>query len=86
MDPSVTVHNPTNKNPVKQLYAFVSRDSDGNEGILAFGDESPGIPLVTSDMDSVHVMKKAAKFAKQFAGNKTIHLLAFTARIELEEI
>lgn len=44
------IHSPPNKAPLRALYAWVSVDKDGNEGICgAMIPGIGGIPLVTGD-------------------------------------
>lgn len=40
------IDNPGNEQPITELYAFVSVDQNGNEGICSTGDSESQMPLV----------------------------------------
>lgn len=84
----VFVHDPKSEAKVKSIYAFIARDKDGNEGIVAHGfDSSSNVrPLICSSEKLLPMLKKLALQCKQFSGGKTIHLVRYDKATELEEI
>ncbi len=82
----VTIHDPKNERPLSSVWVFVSRDKDGNEGILSVGSSAGDqMPLITGNPKLVEPMRKIAASTLRYA-TKTIHLLKFEARTELEEV
>ena len=80
------IHNPPNNAPpVERVWMFVSRDAEGRENVCgALIGEIGWQPLITGN-PKVHELHKA--FARRFgeaAPDKTIHLLVFTKREEIE--
>ncbi len=71
------IHAPKNTQPIKHLYAFVSIDKDGNEGILA----TMTGPLVMGYED---VANKAAKLVRktqkagQFPPGTVVRMIKFS--------
>ena len=87
------IHDPKNKWPIKTLWAFLSEDADGNQGIIAGGcyDSDSGIvvprmiPLVTSSEALLPQMREMAAVAKRLTDKKIV-LYKFTAREKVEEV
>jgi hypothetical protein len=71
---------------INEMYAFVSEDNGpDDEGVVAqkFGDV--WLPMVGANMDRAEALKSLARIAVKATG-KTIKLLRFTNREELEII
>ncbi len=78
------IHDPGNTTKMKEIYIFVSRDKDGNEGIVGanIGKNREMMAMVTSETKNLPAMKKVVSKIPHRTG-KTIHLLKFTTREEL---
>lgn len=77
---------PNNAPPVERVWMFVSRDAEGMENVCGanMGAVLGWQPLITGN-PKIHELHKV--LARKFAGavtDKTIHLLVFTKREEIE--
>jgi len=71
---------------VDEIFAFVSEDADGDEGICAFvGEGGMWMPMVCADMARVDSLRPMAKAIRQKTGMK-IKLVRFSKRSFVEEI
>jgi hypothetical protein len=65
---------------VDEIFAFVSEDADGDEGICAFvGEGGMWMPMVCADMARVDSLRPMAKAIRQKTGMK-IKLVRFSKR------
>lgn len=74
--------------PVTQVWAFVSRDAEGRENVIASVLGSLGsTPMMTGNPKTFELFKQlVADVRKDLeAGGQTIHLLHFTGRTEITE-
>lgn len=80
------IHDPCNKETIDNLYAFISVDENGNEGILG-ASLPPGqvLPLVFSDMSLSDKMRDIAKGIAVHT-DKTIKLVKFSNKEYVEDI
>jgi predicted lipoprotein with Yx(FWY)xxD motif len=71
---------------IDELYCFVTSDDDG-EGVAAFYDRGSGtwMPLIAADEARVDSLRAKARELVEASG-KTIRLLRFSVREELEVI
>lgn len=85
------LHVPLNKLfYIGKLFAFISTDEQGNEGVCAFFDRYSGtmLPMIGADMDRVESLRPLAQqLAQEYAKTKRkISLVVFETRREVEEI
>jgi len=74
--------------PMKEVWAFVSRDKEGRENVIGgvLGGGLGSIQLITGNPDTLKIFTRLAKEVEAAAaGVQTIHLLHFTNREEIEE-
>ena len=58
---------------IKEMYAFIAIDKEGNEGIMGIrGDNHSWLPLVGADMARVNSIKCAAQNLAKITGTKCI--------------
>lgn len=86
---------PVNQHKMDQMYAWVSVDSQGLEGFIAVGSDSPMgpggsmvtlvTPLIHSQEQEVMKMEKMARQAQQSTG-VTIKLIKFESRTIVKEL
>jgi len=62
---SAQIHDPGNEKPITELYAWLSRDQNGNEGIIAID----GFPLVCSSPELFERMGELVEALKDQTGN-----------------
>ena len=83
---STTAHSPNNTiERIDEMFAFVSVDAQGNEGVCAFMAGDIWMPLVGADMNRVAKLRECAKDIAHRSG-KTLRLVRFTKREEMEVI
>jgi len=78
---------PNTAPPVERVWMFVSRDIEGRENVCGSVIGELGTqPLITGNPRMLELFKPvAAEMARQTAGTgRTIHLLSFTGREEIE--
>jgi hypothetical protein len=81
----ITIHDPGNDAKIERLYAFLSVDGEGRNGVVA--EILPGLgstPLVTGSRKVAHSMIPIAQKVADRTG-RTVGLFAF-ARVEGEEL
>lgn len=81
----VELHDPGNKLRINEIFAFVSVDNNGNEGVCGFSTPEGMMPLIAADPERVESLRV---IAKQLAGmtDKKIQLIKFTVREDMEVI
>ena len=73
------------KKKIEEMFAFVSVDKDGHEGVVAHFINSQWMPLVGADMERINSLVPFAKAIKEKTG-LTIKLLKFGSIKEVLEI
>ena len=74
----VMIHNPGNEYPINELYAYVSVDANGNEGIIGHGTATGAwFPLVTGNRELAMSLMETAREAGELAGEEVV-LVKFT--------
>jgi hypothetical protein len=79
---------PPNTPPgIRRLFAYVSVDADGNEGICAstIGRSGMFVTLVTGDPGLLPILEPAAKHIAEITGLKVV-LVEFSQRTELRDV
>lgn len=66
------VHQPKNKIPAETLWAFLSVDPDGAEGIVACQVQGTMYLLLTADPDILPPMREMAKNFRKLTGKKIV--------------
>lgn len=79
------VHDPGNKFSINEIWAFVSRDDDGNEGVVGATMGGVFMPLIAADKDRLDSLRPLAKDMLRLS-KKKIFLVKFSQRSEIEEI
>lgn len=74
---SVFIHDPKNVKSVESLWAWLSVDEDGNEGICATMMAGNVCPLVTGDPDKVPMYQKLADSIAGYTSKRVV-LAKFT--------
>lgn len=64
------------KKIIEEMYAFISKDSDGSEGVIAMKVGDTFFPLVGADMERMDSLRNTA-FNIGKITNKPIRLLKF---------
>lgn len=80
-------HIPNDGPAIREIWAFVSRDSVGRENVIAGTLPIIGMtPLMTGNPKTFEIYKRIVRDALEQleAGGQTIHLLRFTERQEVE--
>jgi hypothetical protein len=76
-----------NEAPIIELFAIISTDQNGNDGILAHGLGGVMMPLVTSKKRVAERMKRLAiEIAKMEGKGNRITLIRLTHREDIEVI
>lgn len=70
---------------IDEMFAFVSVDSDGDEGIIGYpyGDQGGTLPMVGADMDRMTSLVPMAVHVAQLFGVE-VKLIKFSVREELD--
>lgn len=82
---------PPNTGPkMTEIWAFVSRDQQGRENVCGASLGAPGSfdmqPLMSGNPKIIEIMKPIAKVLQQhLPAGRTIHLLRFTNREEIQD-
>lgn len=79
------VHDPGNKLRIDQIWAFVSVDEKGDEGLCAFQSSMGWTPLIAADEARLESLRPVAQRIADASG-KPIRLLKFSTREIVEEI
>lgn len=80
------IHAPPNTMPcIREIWAFVSVDAEGNEGVCAAMIGGAWMPLIAADAARLAQLRPiAARLAT--AGNMRIRLVRFTSRVEEDRL
>jgi hypothetical protein len=70
---------------IEEMFAFVTVDADGNEGVAAMKTVMGWMPMVGADWNMVQSLKPAAVQIANAIG-RPIKLIKFRERIEVEDI
>jgi hypothetical protein len=71
---------------ITEIWAFVARDSDGDEGITAFcGPDGRWVPMIGADKDRIKSLEPIARDLA-FKHDHKIRLIKFTGREEIKTI
>lgn len=85
MSEDTVVMNPPNTcDPVERVWMFVSRDKLGKENACGFVSALGPTPMITGNPAVLESFKILAREIASVDSGKTIHLLSFTNREELE--
>ena len=79
------IHDPENKLKIENVWAFVSHDDKGNEGLCAIPTNLGMMPMIAADEARLKDLRVAAKKLVSMT-NKKIKLIKFSVREDLEEI
>jgi hypothetical protein len=80
------IHNPDNVRKIETLWAFLSVDGNGMEGIVASGMEGIGMfPLISGEAKNLPILRAAAEKISKM-GKKKIVLYKFSQKEMVEEI
>jgi hypothetical protein len=79
------LHVPPNTLKITEIYAYISVDSDGNEGVCAFTSGSTMMPMIAADPARLKQLEPIAKQLAQISPHP-IKLVKFSTREEVREI
>lgn len=81
------IHDPKNAQKIESVWAFISQDEDGMEGIIGapIGGSNTLIPLLGSDEKLLETLKPVAAYIATLT-KKKIHLIKFHQREDCGEI
>lgn len=79
------LHAPTNHLKIDEMWAFISVDQDGNEGVCAFQSGSMMVPMVAADIERVKDFEPIAKRLAKVSPYP-IKLIKFSTREEVQAI
>lgn len=79
------LHDPKNSKRLETLYAVVSRDDKGNEGIVSGVMGGVALPFVFSEMKHLEMIRASAQKILKHT-DKSMHVLKFKFIEEVEEI
>lgn len=87
MSETIVLTPPNTAPPVERVWMFVSRDEEGRENVCGSLIGSLGTqPLMTGNPRVLELMKPFARELEEACpAGRTIHLLCFTNREELED-
>jgi len=78
-------HIPENKIPFEYLYAVLSRDNNGNEGIVSAMSENGAFPMVFGDPMMLKLVKPLVMQLSKDTGRK-LYVMKFKKEEQLEVI
>lgn len=70
---------------IEEVFVFISKDEEGNEGVCAFATPNGMMPMVAADKSRLDSLRDIAKQIAQLT-NKSVHLIKLSSRENLEEI
>lgn len=70
---------------IEQIFAFISTDEDGSEGVIGFETHGVFMPLVGADMDRIESLKPIVQQVANMT-QKQVRLCRFHQLEELESI
>ncbi len=82
---AILIHNPKNETAITEIFAWVGREADGTEGIMAailIRGADP-VTFITAKRSVAELMRPKAVEIAKLAG-RTAHLLKFTNREEVK--
>ena len=79
------LHDPKNTFVIENVWVFVSRDEEGNEGVIAAPVGDTLMPFVAADPKRIESLRPMAQHLAKMT-KKKIHLVKFSQRTEIEEI
>lgn len=86
----IEIHAPENKEPIRELFALVSRDPAGNEGVVALFLDNRAVPGLFADKGNFGsfctAMKGMVGGKPTEDTGKRLYKLRFTVREELGEL
>ena len=79
---------PNTKFFIDSLFAYLSEDAEGNEGVCGFLTPDGMLPMIAADLERLRQLEPHAKAAAKTAAKigRKVKLVRFTQRIEIEEI
>lgn len=78
------IHTPKNEIPITEVFAVLSVDPDGTEGVCATGTREYGMmPLIVANKRLLPMLREQAA-AMSKASGKTVRIARFSSREELE--
>lgn len=80
-----SVHDPENLKPIDTLWAIISRDESGNEGIVAAQMGMNMVPFITGDKKVLNLMREAALANKQ-GTSKSIYIVEYSRLADVEKL
>lgn len=85
MEEKFVVYDPGNNYKISEIFAFISTDNDGNEGVCGYSTKAGMLPMIGADMARIETLRP---MAKALAGmtKKKIQLIKFKVREDLEVI
>ncbi len=72
------VLNPGNTKPIDYVYAYLSVDVKGNEGIISWHHQGVGMPLITSEEKNLPAMKEVIQALVRADPLMKVKLVKFT--------
>lgn len=78
-------HIPKNEYPIEYLYVVLSRDNDGNEGIVSHISDRGGFPLVSGKEEYTKIFRELAKQMSKETGKK-LYIMKYKKVEQLEII
>jgi hypothetical protein len=76
-----------NKLVIEKIWAWVSVDDDGNEGICAFSsDNGMMMPMIAADEERLESLRGIAEDLSKMAPDRKFRLLKFSTREEVETL
>lgn len=70
---------------IEQIFAFISTDEDGSEGVIGYATHGVFMPLVGADMERIESLRPIAQQVANIT-HKQVSLCRFHQREELEVI
>jgi hypothetical protein len=80
------IHVPPNKLRIENIWAYVSVDENGMEGVCAVNVGGTWIPLIAADPERLESLRSMALTLAALTPNRKIRLIKLTSREEIETI
>lgn len=77
------MHDPVNREPIKEIWAFISQDEKGNEGIVAAELDGQSYPLIGSTRRLLELMRPLAVLSSRRTSKKIL-LIRMSHREDME--
>ena len=78
------IHDPGNTHRIDNVWVFVSRDENGNEGVIAAPTALGVMPLIAADSERLESLRPLAKSLVDKVPGKKVALIKLTTREEIE--